>query len=180
MSAEQSSRSDELLEVALRVLERDGLESFSIGEIARAAGVKPPSLYKQFEGKADIEARLIEIGFRMQGDTTQRALAALGASPSRKTVLAMLVRAYREFGLGHPQLYRLMHERPLPATLPAETYMARGAVYRSLFDDPSVATSFWAWAHGLLILELAGRYEPAVDVDRIWEILLERVSGELT
>jgi AcrR family transcriptional regulator len=179
MNAEQLVRSDELLEIALRVLERDGLEAFSMGEIARAAGIKPPSLYKQFDGKADIEARLIERGFRMQGETTQRALAALGASPSRKTVFAMLVRAYREFGVGHPQLYRLMHERPLPATLPMEVYLARSTSYRSLFDDPSAATSFWAWAHGVLILELAGRYEPAVDVDRIWEILIEKVSAEI-
>lgn len=179
MNAEQLVRSDELLEIALRVLERDGLEAFSVGEIARAAGIKPPSLYKQFEGKADIEARLIEKGFRMHGETTERALAALGKSPSRKTVFAMLVRAYREFGVRHPQLYRLMHERPLPAALPSEVYLARGESYRNLFDDPSAATSFWAWAHGLLILEIAGRYESTVDIERIWEIMIERVSAEV-
>ncbi|WP_349899620.1 TetR/AcrR family transcriptional regulator [Parafrigoribacterium soli] len=175
----RSVRSDEVLELALGVLERNGLEAFSIVEVARAAGVKPPSLYKQFDGKADIEARLIEIGFRMQGDTTARAMSALGPAPTRRMIVEMLVRAYRDFGHRHPQLYRLMHERPLPPTLSAEAYMARGETYRSLFDDPSVATSFWAWAHGLLTLELAGRYEAAVDVDRIWEILIERLSAEL-
>jgi AcrR family transcriptional regulator len=179
VSAEAPERRAELLEIALRVLERDGLEAFSIVEIARTAGIKPPSLYKQFEGKADIESSLIEFGFRMQGDTTQRAMAALGPSPARRTIVEMLVLAYRDFGHRHPQLYRLMHERPLPASLPAEVYLVRGATYRTLFDEPAMATSLWSWAHGLLSLELAGRYPDTVDVDRVWEILIEKVTAEV-
>lgn len=179
MSPRGEARGGDLLEVALMVLERDGLEAFSVGEVASAAGVKPPSLYKQFESKADIEAQLIEIGFRLQGATTQRALAALGPSPSRKTVLEILVHAYRDFGRRHPQLYRLMHERPLPSSLPAEVYDARATTYRSLFADPNISVSLWTWAHGLLALEIAGRYGPDVDVDRLWDILIEKATAEL-
>jgi len=38
--------------------------------------------------------------------------------------------------------------------------------------------SFWAWAHGLLILELAGRYEAEVDVDKLWAVLVDRIVAE--
>ena len=171
-------RRDELLAIALEILERDGLEAFSVGEIARAAGIKPPSLYKQFDGKADIEERLIELGFRLQGETTKRAIAALGATPTRRMVVEMLARAYRDFGLRHPQLYRLMHERPLPAALPQEVYDARALDYRALFSDRTTSTSFWAWAHGLLILELAGRYGAEVDVEELWLVLVDRIAAE--
>lgn len=177
MSDVVSARREELLEIALLVLERDGLESFSMGEIARAAGVKPPSLYKQFDGKADIEALLIERGFRLQGDTMERAIAAIGTGRPKRMIVAMLARAYRDFGIRHPQLYRLMHERPLPASLPQDVYLARAVTYRSLFEDPLVATSLWAWAHGLLVLELAGRYEVGVDVDKAWEILVDNITA---
>ncbi|MEO7123913.1 MAG: TetR-like C-terminal domain-containing protein, partial [Lacisediminihabitans sp.] len=136
-------------------------------------------LYKQFESKADIETQLIEIGFRLQGDTTQRALAALGPSPSRKTVLEMLVHAYRDFGARHPQLYRLMHERPLPSSLPSDVYEARATTYRGLFAEHEMGVSLWTWAHGLLVLEIAGRYGPEVDIDRLWEILIEKATVEL-
>jgi len=136
MSPAKSVRSEEVLELALSVLERNGLEAFSLVEVAKAAGVKPPSLYKQFDGKADIEVQLIEMGFRMQGDTTRRAMAALGPSPTRRMVVDMLARAYRDFGQRHPQLYRLMHERPLPPSLPKEVYDARALDYRALFGTP--------------------------------------------
>lgn len=178
MSPARPVRSEELLELALAVLERDGVEQFSIVEVARAAGIKPPSLYKQFDGKADIEARLIELGFRLQGESTQRAMAALGPSPTRRMVAEMLARAYRDFGLRHPQLYRLMHERPLPASLPEEVYDARALAYRALFTERAVSMSFWAWAHGLLILELAGRYGAEVDVEELWQILVDRIVAE--
>jgi len=178
MSPAKSVRSEEVLELALGVLERNGLEAFSLAEVAKAAGVKPPSLYKQFEGKADIEAQLIEVGFRMQGDTTRRAMAALGPSPTRRMVVEMLARAYRDFGQRHPQLYRLMHERPLPPSLPQDVYDARALDYRALFADRTAAVSFWAWAHGLLILELAGRYETEVDVDKLWAVLVDRIVAE--
>lgn len=180
MSEARPARRDELLDVALEVLERDGLENFSIGEIARTAGIKPPSLYKQFLSKADIEAQLIGVGFRLQGEANGRAVAALGASPSRRMVVEILVRAYRDFGFRHPQLYRLMHERPLPETLSEEVYSARAVDYRKLFSDSTVSTSFWAWAHGLLSLELAGRYASQADVDGLWLVFVDRLTAEVT
>ncbi len=173
------SRRDELVSVAIAVLERDGLERFSIGEIARKAGIKPPSLYKQFANKADIEAAMVELGFRTQAVVNSRAVAALGKSASKRQIAETLVRAYRDFGAQHPQLYRLMNDRPLPATFPPEAMDAISADYRKLFTDPLIATSFWAWAHGLFTLELANRFESQSNIEGLWKVMVDRLVVEV-
>lgn len=179
MTGEGDTRRDELVGVALRVLERDGLEQFSIGEIAREAGIKPPSLYKQFVNKADIEAAMVELGFRTQAVVNSRAVAALGASAAPGQIARTLVRAYRDFGLQHPQLYRLMNDRPLPENFPQEAMDAISADYRRLFTDPLLATSFWAWAHGLLTLELANRFESQSNIDGLWTVMVDHLVAEV-
>ncbi|MEO6943663.1 MAG: TetR/AcrR family transcriptional regulator [Lacisediminihabitans sp.] len=179
MKVVRDTRRDELVRVAISVLERDGLEKFSIGEIARDAGIKPPSLYKQFVNKADIEAAMVELGLREQATVNSSAIAALGESASKSQIAETIVRAFRDFGTQHPQLYRLMNDRPLPATLPPGAMDAISADYRKLFTNPSLATSFWAWAHGLLSLELAGRYESQSDVEELWKVMVGRLVAEV-
>jgi hypothetical protein len=68
-----------------------------------------------------------------------------------------------------------MHERPLPPSLPQDAYDARALTYRALFADRTTSVALWAWAHGLLILELAGRYESEIDVEQLWAILIDRI-----
>jgi len=179
MTGAHDTRRDELVGMAIAVLERDGLERFSIGEIAREAGIKPPSLYKQFRNKADIEAAMIELGFRTQAKVNRKAVAALGKAASKGQIAETLVRAYRDFGMQHPQLYRLMNDRPLPATFPPEAMDAISVDYRKLFTEPLLATGFWAWAHGLLTLELANRYESQSDVEGLWKIMVDRLVAEV-
>jgi AcrR family transcriptional regulator len=179
MTVVRDTRRDELVGIAITVLERDGLERFSIGEIAREAGIKPPSLYKQFLNKADIEAAMVELGFRTQATVNSKAVAALGESASKRQIAETLVRAYRDFGMQHPQLYRLMNDRPLPASLPSEAVPAISVDYRKLFTEPFLATSFWAWAHGLLTLELAGRYESQSDIEGLWKVMVDRLVAEV-
>ncbi|WP_411699530.1 TetR-like C-terminal domain-containing protein [Conyzicola sp.] len=37
--------------------------------------------------------------------------------------------------------------------------------------------SFWAWGHGILVLELLGRFPPEVDLDLMWESMIDSVSA---
>ena len=173
------TRREQLVRVAITVLERNGLERFSIGEIAREAGIKPPSLYKQFLSKADIEAAMVEYGFHAQAKVNRRAVAALGESASKRQIAETLVRAYRDFGMRHPQLYRLMNDRPLPASFPPEAMDEISVDYRTLFTDPLLATSFWAWAHGLFTLELANRYESQSNIEGLWKVMVDRLVAEV-
>lgn len=174
----RSARSHELLAIALEVLERDGLEQLSVGEIAREAKIKPPSLYKHFAGKAEIELGLIELGFELFTQDTRAALAALGPRASRRKKVTAYAHAYRAFGLEHPQLYRLMNERPLPREkLAPEVESEAMRDYLDLVADRDRARSYWAWAHGLLSLEIANRYPPDADLDAAWQVLINAIAS---
>src|SRR6185503_11110455 len=89
--------------------------------------------------------------------------------------LGSLGAAYRAFARDHPHLYRLMTERPL-----ARERLAPGvedAAARPLLDavggDPDTARAVWAFAHGMTVLELDGRFPEDADLDAAWERGLE-------
>ena len=158
-------RVNELLAVALEVLEDEGLENLGVGTISRRAGIKPPSLYKQFASKADIEQQLAEAGFRLWETELAAASAALPDDAPRRDRIAALAHAYRALGLAHPQLFRLMNER------------STGIDHGVLFPSLTAGMSFWAWGHGILVLEIAGRFPPEVDLDVMWETMIDSVSA---
>jgi AcrR family transcriptional regulator len=171
-------RVTELLAIALEVLEDEGLEKLGVGTISRRAGIKPPSLYKQFTGKADIERQLADVGFRLWSTTLAAASDALPSTASRRDRIASLANAYRALGREHPQLFRLMNERPfLGAQLIRAVVDSPTADYGALFPSLTAGMSFWAWGHGILVLELVGRFPPDVDLDAMWETMIDSASA---
>jgi AcrR family transcriptional regulator len=171
-------RVNELLAIALEVLEEEGLENLGVGTISRRAGIKPPSLYKQFASKADIEQQLADLGFRLWAKQIAAASAGLPESAGRRDHVSALAYAYRQLGLDHPQLFRLMNERPF---LGVQLIRAVGEVtsidYGALFPSLTAGMSFWAWGHGILVLEIIGRFPPEVDLDLMWETMIDAVTA---
>ena len=171
-------RVNELLAIALAVLEEEGLENLGVGTISRRAGIKPPSLYKQFTSKADIEQQLADLGFRLWAKELAAASAALPDSASRRDHIAALAFSYRSLGRDNPQLFRLMNERPF---LGAQLIRTVGEVttidYGALFPTLTAGMSFWAWGHGILVLEIVGRFPPEIDLDVMWNTMIDSVSA---
>lgn len=173
------TRRERLVALALELLERDGLDGFGVGSLARAAGIKPPSLYKHFAGRGDIEHALISHGFRQLGTALAQAWA--GASDPREQV-ATFARVYRHQALAHPQLYRLMTDRPLDreALDPGAEREGMAALLALFGEDEAHhdrARAAWAWAHGLASLEIAGRFPPGADVDAAWGLLADTLAA---
>jgi AcrR family transcriptional regulator len=178
MVQEVRTRRDELVAVALEVLERDGLHNLSIGEIARLAGIKPPSLYKQFTSKDDIEIRLIGLGFDLMAREFAEAAAERKPDMSHREEVALLGQAYRDFGHRHPQLYQLMHSRPYPeAELGPQDGQPATFYFRALLPDADLAEAAWAWAHGLLSLELSGRVAEESDPMARWNLIFDVIEA---
>lgn len=166
------NRRAELCSVALAVLEDNGMEGLSLGEVARRSGIRTPSLYKHFTDKADLELALVEQGLREFAEAARSALAAAG--PSRRERLEAFATMYRRTALEAPQLYRLMNDRPLARDkLPAGLEESAMADLMMLVPDLDLARTGWAWAHGLVSLELAGRFPPDADLDEAWRILVD-------
>jgi AcrR family transcriptional regulator len=175
-----SARREQLLDLAADLIERDGIDGFGTGTLARAAGIKPPSLYKHFEGLADIENALISREFAAFAREMTDAAAAASDDPRGR--LTAFAAAYRRQALARPQLYRLMTARPLDrAAIEPGSEDAAMAPLVALFREDAahhdVARAAWAWAHGLVILEIAERFPPGADLDASWEVLVDMLAA---
>ena len=149
--SELSARQLEIVTTTRALLARDGVEALSLGAVAKALGIKPPSLYKHFASRADLEAALIAIGLSELGDAMEAAgadLQAIGA-------------AYRTFALANPELYRLMTSAPLPRDKLPEGLETRILIpLHKVISDPHLARATFAFAHGMVSLEISQRFPP--------------------
>jgi AcrR family transcriptional regulator len=164
-----SPRALQIVASARELLEQDGPEALSMRRIADRLGIRAPSLYKHLPDKETLEAALIADGFTAWAELAEAAVR------DADDPLGALARAYRSFARAHPHLYRLMTERPLPRDKLDPAVEARAA--RPVVDvaggDPDLARALWAFAHGMLILELNDRFPPEADLDAAWRRGLE-------
>ncbi|MFI5281651.1 MAG: TetR/AcrR family transcriptional regulator [Candidatus Dormibacterales bacterium] len=152
------------MRVASRLLASEGRAALTMRRIASELGIQAPSLYKHFHDKRALEAALIADGLRELGSAMGAALLD-GAEP-----VEAVAGAYRRFGLQHSHLYRLMNDGPLPRDLlppGLEDDVSRPLV--EIFGDRVRARVAWAAAHGLVSLELAGRFPADADIDAAWD-----------
>jgi AcrR family transcriptional regulator len=163
---ELSARAREVVVVAREILESEGADALTMRQIAQRLGIRAPSLYKHLPDKAALEAAVIATGFEDFATALENALEAASATEP----LAALAAAYRAFALAHPHLYRLMTDRPLARELlPAGLEDRAAAPLLRAVGDLAHARAVWAFAHGMVLLELAQRFPPGADVDLAWE-----------
>jgi AcrR family transcriptional regulator len=167
-AASLTERQHQIVGVARDLLTREGVEALTLGRVAQALGIKPPSLYKHFPSKRALEAVLIAEGMRMWAEALETAGPTLGD----------IAVAYRRFARENPQLYRLMTDRPLPRDLLPEGLEARAAApLMRAAGDPDLARAVWAFAHGMVVLELAGRFPPDAELERAWAQAVDAFSA---
>jgi AcrR family transcriptional regulator len=159
-----SPRAREIVDAARVLLDAEGPEGLSMRRIAERVGIRAPSIYKHLPDKQALEAALISAGFAEWAGAFEAAAAGAGDP------LAALARTYREYAKQHPHLYRLMTERPLARERLEPGVEARAAApIVDAVGDPDGARAMWAFAHGMTILELNGRFPPDADLDAAWE-----------
>ncbi len=166
------SRRDDIVDVARDLLESHGPDGVTMRAIADRLGIRAPSLYKHIRDKHDVEVALIALGFVEQSTTFADALRG----PDEP--VAAIARAYRTWALAHPHLYSLMTDNPLPRDeLPAGVEDAAAAPLVAAVDgDIDRARALWAFAHGMVSLELAHRFPPDADLDTAWATGIERLA----
>ena len=155
----RSARAREIVAAARELLEREGPAGLSMRRVAERLGIRAPSLYKHVRDKGELEAALISEGFEEAAERFEAtgSLAELGA-------------AYRAFALAHPHLYRLMFEGPLPRErlVPGAEQRAAAPVIAAAGGDGDRARALFAFAHGMVILELDDRFPPGADLAAAW------------
>ncbi|HEX3751584.1 MAG TPA: TetR/AcrR family transcriptional regulator [Streptosporangiaceae bacterium] len=179
----------EIVATALALLEEHGAEALTMRRLAERLGIRAPSLYKHLSGKDELETAVIAVGFEdlaaaleqaaARGDRGRGAGQRLAGQRPGGQRLAGLGAAYREFALGRPHLYRLMNERPLNRDQlpPGVEDRAAAPLVAAVGGGPDLARAAWAFAHGMIMLELNQRFPPGADLDAAWRAGLAAVAA---
>ena len=158
-----TTRQQQVVDVAGAILESEGPNALTMRRLATELGIKAPSLYKHFPDKSAVEFALIERGFRLWGERARQAITEPG---DRLTNLAA---GYRAISREQPHLYRLMTAGELDrARIESGLEEWSGTPIGELFADGETARAFWAFMHGMCILEIDNRFPPGSDLDRAW------------
>jgi AcrR family transcriptional regulator len=157
-------RAREIVAAARTVLEEGGPEALSMRAIAERLGIRAPSLYKHVPDKETLEVALV-------ADALVEVAVAFEAAASADDPLTSVAAAYRDWALAHPHLYRLMMDRPLPRErLPAGLEDRSGSVVvAATGGDADAARAAFAFAHGMVTLELNDRFPPGADLGAAWK-----------
>ena len=162
-----------------QLLEEEGLEALTMRRLAERVGIRAPSLYKHLPDKAALEAAIIATGFEEAAAAFEQAVDSAGegsgegrgvrSGEGAGDALVALAAAYRRFALEHPHLYRLMTNGPLPrAHLPPGLEGRTAAPLLRVAGSEARARAVWAFAHGMVMLELDQRFPPDADLDAAW------------
>ncbi len=167
---------------AAELYAQSGEGGITIREIAKATGRSPMGLYRYFGDREEIIAFLRAQAFDTFSDALEKAFASGRDAFERARAVGS---AYLDFALEHPDAYRLMFDmrRPDDSKYPALAAASRRAgetVTRHVKDlakvgivqpgdTAKIGASLWAAAHGVIVLYLAGRLPPGVDVREFYQ-----------
>jgi AcrR family transcriptional regulator len=107
---------EEILEVAISLMETDGVAALSLSAVARRLGMQPPSLYQYFPSKMAIYDALFQRGAELVLAVQKDAVAS--ASPD-DDVLEVGTTAFLRWCLEHPVHSQLLFWRTIPGFEPS-------------------------------------------------------------
>lgn len=176
-----------LIQAALQIVEKQGVEALTLREVARLAGISHAAPYRHFRDKNELLAAVAEQGFREINAEMKRALRAKSALLSFQS----LGLRYVLFATQNPASFRVMYARELedkslyPCLLEAsrETFnLMRSAIQRCQkegsiagFEADEIAWAAWSIVHGLAGLINDGQLKipssPKKIAKRVTEVL---------
>lgn len=164
---------DTAIDAARDLIEAEGIENLSLAKLAAGLGIKAPSLYHHFSGKAEL---LQGVNLR----TSQALVAALRqavdetAGQEPRDQFRAMASAYRAFAFGHPVTFVMAfsalapEDRPDPALLEQLALPLQASMASLVGEDTSLGAlrGLWALVHGFAILELNGQFQRGGDLEQ--------------
>lgn len=182
---------DQVLDVALDLLAREGAAGFSTRAIAREASTSTPAVYELFGNRAGLLREVFFAGFRRLG----AQLAATPETDDPRADLVQLAEDYRAFLVAHPELAGLMFSRPFADFSPGPEESQAGADVRDLIvarirraidagvlqgDATDIAHAYVSLIQGMAAAENARRLGTSkASVDRRWGVAVEALLDGL-
>lgn len=157
-----------LIEAGLQALEEGERAELSLRDLARRAGVSANAAYHHFENKEALLSALAAEGFRRLHGVQQQAPRG---KAGREAALRAVGRAYVQFAMDHPALFRLMYGGFTASHNDVELVDAAMSGFDAVVSgiaafngrspqDPEVmadALLLWSIVHGLAHLALGGQ-----------------------
>ncbi len=176
----------ELIETTLEMIEKEGPESITMRELAKRLGTSRTAPYRHYDSKEALLHAATSAGEEMLDDAIR--LITQNNTLSAIDRLYRSGRAYLQFALEHPSLYRMIfseeHDRSKKAhdthfatlLLLVKDAQEEGIILK---EDPSVqAAAVYSLLHGLCSLEINGHLQQ--EAEKIYEqsfrILLEGMA----
>lgn len=192
-TAEHAQRRRLIVDVALELLDKRGLEQVTMRRVAHRLGVGAMTLYTYVNGQDELRRELTRRGFEMIHQTCEEH----GKAREEGGGWIEGARAYLDFARQNPNLYEVMFSIPLRGDTAADEEIFR-AGFQPLIDlvkerlsrnnTPAQnldklahkqAAVYWVGLHGLATLAIAGRLDcPECDPDELLADLLERVAPD--
>jgi AcrR family transcriptional regulator len=103
----------DILDVAIILLETQGVDDFSINQLAKALAIKPPSLYNHFAGDENIRRSIRLEGWKR---IAEQCLPDIQSNDHPVDLIQRITRKCREFAIENPALYLFTIQHPFPHT----------------------------------------------------------------
>lgn len=153
---------EEIFLTAIEIVEREGIKSLSMREIAKRLNLVPNALYHHFKDRAEIEAEIAAAGFRR---LTKMCQKSVGETTGSEAVVKSSF-AFLEFAREQPELYKIMFKfrEPTPVIMAAITELQEfnNGTYGELnFDQKMEEAQYaiFAMLHGIVTLTSEGILE---------------------
>lgn len=175
---------DSVLDVAVKIVSRDGLDALTIAGLARALSIQPPSIYNHFNRLADLRRALLLRAMRQLREELRNVVMGL----AREDALRAISHAYRNFAKRLPGLYLLMQTAGDP-----QDAEVSGVAYDIVHVVVSVLKGYGIGGdnalhivrvirsalHGFVSLEIVGGFGLALSLDHSFKCLLDGLEDWL-
>jgi AcrR family transcriptional regulator len=195
MTGAGAATRDDVVELARRLIESEGVEAVTMRRLARGLGTSYQVVYSRLGGKPEVLRAVHDDGFARLSDPD--ALAVLPAGGGGPAVLRRLALAYLDFAVANPRLFDVMFGGPVPGLERDERMRdVERAAFRACWVRPTrewldrdhpgrppgsatrLAWRLWTAVHGITVLHLAGHHTPSGDVRREVEQVVDLLLAE--
>ena len=165
------SKKQEIINVCVEMIDKDGFLSLSMKTLADRLGVKPPSLYKHFQGGLEeIKESIMVYGW----NNLDIKIAKSAVGKSREEGLKAMCYALRDFAHEHPGLFEaicwhnsytseLNHE--VTKGVISSLYAILNSFEFSDVEKLHILRSLRGFVEGFAMLELHGSFGDKISLD---------------
>jgi AcrR family transcriptional regulator len=177
-------KSDEILDAAIRIADKNGLDKLTLSQIAAEVEVKAPSLYEHFDGLPGLRRAIRLRGFQTLGDIIGKATVGR----SRDDAVRALALETRRFVHQHPALYESTvltavgdskEVRKAAEGVLATLYSVLAGYGITGTEAVHAARYLRSLLHGFNSLELAGGFGLNVRLSESYDRMIDMLAQDL-